>query len=483
MSPNACQNAKKGAKTGFYLLVVLLLFMPLSIKAFYLIDDFEDYPIGELIGNDNWYDYNRIATSSIIKVINHDTYYGQRAIQSQGSGDALYKDIATRTELTTSVALRFELHGATCVGAVMGIFLFSPNQAYCYADVQFISGGMNMNIVNNYDWHILSIKADINGAYCSSSLDGSAWTPAFSSNWHLADGVSRLGVHQVNNMGNTCYLYQDHIIEPTIGVQVVEPTTPLDCIPNIVDFDNLQMAGSVNIPAGDLNIYNKLIIKFDIPLPLESGIMGYDVEIPLPDLTNGQSYNYATTTSLPTSSEAYLVSYVVQGNNPQNGEPTSYDNLCFGTYIAESWLPYFPKKEIVLKRSYATTTLEDCDTFSGIDKIICDIRNTIVSAFYPTPAKLQELQNNADIFKSKFPFNYILATQDFFDSVNQNSQTQQALTLNILGTSGNVDFSFWQQSSGGTITGTFLSIFRGFLTILVLVVFIFWGINYAKRIF
>lgn len=127
--------------------------------------------------------------------------------------------------------------------------------------------------------------------------------------------------------------------------------------------------------------------------------------------------------------------------------------------------------------------LEDCSGYGLTDRLICEIKNFFSRLFSPTPEKITELKNTINLVKDKFPYNYILATKDFFVDLKDNIQ-EQPITFKILGKAGVVNFNFWNSTTTlAGITQNFTDIFKKVWIFIILFIFVFWCISFIKRIF
>ena len=117
-------------------------------------------------------------------------------------------------------------------------------------------------------------------------------------------------------------------------------------------------------------------------------------------------------------------------------------------------------------------TPTDCDTFSGIDKILCNLGNIIQGLFLPSADKLVELQTTINNVSKVFPFNYLNVIAGVFST---QTITENSLTLTIMGNTETINPSYFDIP---LIAG----IKNGF-TILVILAFIFWAIGYIKHFF
>lgn len=115
----------------------------------------------------------------------------------------------------------------------------------------------------------------------------------------------------------------------------------------------------------------------------------------------------------------------------------------------------------------------DCDTFTGIENIICNIGNTIQGIFLPSASKLTELQTTINGVNNIFPFNYLQIISKTFTDVG-NIQ-ENSLTLTIMGNTETINPAFFNLPIFAIIKQSF--------TVLIILAFIFWAIGYIKNFF
>lgn len=151
--------------------------------------------------------------------------------------------------------------------------------------------------------------------------------------------------------------------------------------------------------------------------------------------------------------------------------------LGFKCYMKE---PTIPPPQV----SWEVPELEDCDELTGIERWLCKIKNFIAGIFMPTQTKIDELYNTLGAFQQKFPFNYILALQTFFNSVRVSLDTQKSIPIKILGQEADVSFAFWDKTTTiGGVSETFKNILFDFTTILVFLCWFVWLIHFVRRFF
>jgi hypothetical protein len=265
---------------------------------------------------------------------------------------------------------------------------------------------------------------------------------------------------------------------------ILTPTTPPRNTETIVDFDaGFEVAGTVQIPTSNSNIYTDLVLTFRAPdsfLPAETFV------IDIGELTSGQSYNYSATTTVPITSSGdnfFKVGYTLLGspyggsflNPPINEELLAFDN----TWVKDS-ADDAPDYLITPSIKPDQPALEDCSAYSGADKIFCEFRNFVVGAFLPSDSALNQIGATMSALQNKFPVNYARAVGDTFSDISENVNDGATISFNLLGASGAVDTSIFTADLGAGIT--IGDTIKTIITFLVLAVFYSWAVQYMHRI-
>lgn len=119
-----------------------------------------------------------------------------------------------------------------------------------------------------------------------------------------------------------------------------------------------------------------------------------------------------------------------------------------------------------------TNPEEDCDSYSGIDKVLCNLSNTIQGIFLPSQTKLDELQTTMNKVGNVFPFNYLRIIGTIFSGINITSGN---LTMTMMGNTASLPSEFFNIP--------FIAEIRKGFTIMVYIAFIVWAIGYIKHFF
>jgi len=301
-------------------------------------------------------------------------------------------------------------------------------------------------------------------------------------NFFQLDGGSVGGTWYIDSISGT----YTPAVPPVIAgyAPILTPTLPARNAESIVDLADFTLSGLLEIPTANTHEYHKLIVTFQKP---EAFFPAQTYVFDLGDLVGGQSLNYSATTSIPITTSGvnfFKVSYAVTGStyvgsyadNPPIDEPL----LSFDITWIKDAVGSAPAYLITPSIKPAQDALEDCDSYTGIDAVICNFRNFVVGAFLPSDEALAQIGGTMDALKSKFPMNYAAAISGTFATISSGVNDTATFTVSMLGHSGAVDTSFFTQDLGSGITlGATIKLI---LTFLVFMIFLKWGISYMHRI-
>jgi hypothetical protein len=245
---------------------------------------------------------------------------------------------------------------------------------------------------------------------------------------------------------------------------------------------NFEVKGSLAIPNDNPYIWYHLRLKFWNWNTNKILYFDYD----LPNLKKNQTYNfdYFLDISPILSTSTDLISFSMEAYGKDG-----HGNVFIDYYpqICEIFLGLTPEQPIFTppeEQFPPQPELEDCSQYNIPDRWICEIKNALKSIFLPSSEKINELKQTTDLFKQKFPFNYIDLFKSFYQDINNGINETSTIQFKILGQSGNVDLAFWEnQATIGGITQTFSHIIYNIFLFLFLFIFVLWLISYLKRIF
>jgi hypothetical protein len=476
-----CYPGGRVGAFGAIILALLFGFSGFGRAATFLNDNFNNYISGERLSGQDGYFVELPATTTIWNVFNDAVDY---MLPRNGSGN--FNKIFDDTFTSSTIYVKFKFDGSEYFGrnSIFAVQFFNASDTvYCGADSGFI------NTTNPYsfslnEWHILALEMYLdedNRPHDRIKIDSGAWTAWNDRICAVENGFFNLlrigavdftmtGKISIDNIANDLNLITGY--EATIA-----PESPENCKYNVVDFNNLTISGSIDVPLENPNTYDTLTTRFQVAT---ATIEMYDVQLDLGELTAGETFDYFATFTLPTST--YRVSYILSGTEPIEGKAITDYSYCAGTFVGTGTIP----KEIISElTTFPSASYDTCSGLSGTEKWLCEIKNLISGAILPSPEKITELQINVDLIFQKFPFNYLKEIKNFFiDLTTLSGGERPELTISFLGVAGAVDLSMLQKEfifRGATIS--ILSLIRSVLTILFLLAWIFWAINFAQRIF
>lgn len=127
---------------------------------------------------------------------------------------------------------------------------------------------------------------------------------------------------------------------------------------------------------------------------------------------------------------------------------------------------------------------ESCEDLELLERLVCEIKNTMAGAFLPSQDKINDLKNDLNIIQQKFPFNYLNEASTFFTDLKAGTEATSTISFKLLDKPGVVNFSIWEKSVNlAGSTQTFADILKGLFSGFVLFAFIVWAIGFGKRIF
>lgn len=278
-------------------------------------------------------------------------------------------------------------------------------------------------------------------------------------------------------------------IPPTIAGYdpILTPTTPVNGTSTLVDFDNFQIAGTLQIPSANTWIWDDLNVKF---YKVNSLIASRVYSFSLGDLAAGQSISYNGTTSIPilaAGNNFFKVQYSMTGhkfagsiaNNPTIDWPLLQWTDTWVTDNATSTTP--PASQIILSTLPQQEAQEDCGAYANpLDIMVCNLKNFITGAFLPSNDAINQINQTMAALKTKFPMNYTTAITETFSTIAAGVDDNRGFSLTLYGNTAAVNTAIFSQDLGGGVTlGGAIKLI---LTFLAFGAFLFWGINYMHRI-
>jgi hypothetical protein len=437
-------------------------------------DDFEAYSVGTIKGQGNWFsEYSGCEIQTTYKKT------GAQALSC--TGNTAYR-IGTEA-LATGTAWEFWVYNPSSSNNPDGRFKLIDGNGTTIGLISFLSAA-------NKVYATIGVNQELGAAPKQTWVklgfrwDRAAQTVGYGYNGVWQDFAAPSGFDQ--DVSEIYFLEQNNkaiIIDDITGDPIVvsgydpiiTPTDPPDGETTVVDLDDFTVSGNIQIPTENPFFWTGLIVNFD----QLNGTRHYEKDFTI-DLAAGDSYDWNATTTAD-NLYAYKVSYTAVGYAPQSGFVITYDHYLTGTYITEtaSVLPTWEEQE-----NWTIPAEEDCDGYSGIDKIICQIKNLLTGLVVPSQSKVDSLKNTLTAFNTKFPMNYISALQGFFEDVQDGLDEEAAISFKVLGQSGTLDDSFWDTAItfGGTAQ-TIGSLFKSLITAVFVIAFLGWCLAFLGRVF
>lgn len=256
---------------------------------------------------------------------------------------------------------------------------------------------------------------------------------------------------------------------------VITPVNPLDGVKTVELLTSFSVSGQVKIPTANPYTWHDLNIVFKKWGTSEIFIKN----IPLPDLTGGQTYDYDDTFSLD-DTFLYSVSYNIQGETDFY-TTAIIDHRVAGTYVTHTAALTPTWTEVT---AWTVPTLDDCSILTGLDKLVCEIKNALLGLVVPSQSKYDELSNTMAAFQDAFPLPYLRAFQTFVATTDAGISESAALNFSILGQAATVDFSVYSFSvSIAGLDVAFNVLIRSLLSLLCLAFFLAWAVSFLRSVF
>jgi len=486
---------KNPAFWRFCLIFIALLLIPavkISAQTTFN-DDFESYPVGNLDGNDSWF---QSGGTHYGHIVNNPVYEGTRAgyCYTGSSFLPVYKN-ASSTPLAGTLNMKFLIKDITTGSTGQDMFtIFASGEGFTFAQYGIkiewdaTSSVFNAFSINDYGlswvlfysdvatdtWHDLSFQWDNTTDKMRTIIDTT------SSDWYYTNYPFE-NVYQLRF--SDCYrvpIYIDNMVQidylTNLSDPIFLPTYPTDCVYTSTSTPiTFNATGEIDIPALSPYIWTDFTIS-----ATEFNTASTTYFSTSTNLTGSDIFNYNIPISLPDG--AWKISYTLSGLYQAYEVNITYtaSHYCQATGIGTG-LPSPTWKEISEAEFLG---LEDCSGYPLLERLVCDLKNVFKKIFVPSQQSINDLHTTIDGLKQKAPMNYIFATRNFFSDIKNNINASPTLAFSILGKSGNVDFSFWNNTAtiGGSVQ-SFAEILNVFFTFILVLTFTFWAISYVRKIF
>lgn len=438
------------------------LFVANNALADSITDNFESYPLGNLSDQGNWY------APAKAYVINSRPHTGTKSIYL---ADLTLNYFATSTEngymsfwffySTTTDYLDIDMRSS---GNSQQFDLRVQDDAFSYYSWG-LGGWTTSTMMSGLGWHNLNISWASNGGVFqyNFNLDNAGWSDRYNAGTQINPEIGIARFYSTTNI----------VLDDFVGYTItsdyiyIQPVFPLDCQFNLYENATGTAHGLINNPSGSGKTFNKLKIGF------KDYLTGYYYSIASSTLNipAGALSPYYADFSIGTST--YYLDYSLWDTA---GNYLTFDRCLTSIGYAT------PTSAIDIINQPDYPAQEDCDSLGTTDRLLCELKNFFKGLFFPSGAKVIELQNNINQVKQRFPFSYVAIWTDF--AYNLNNGTSTAITLSFFNASSSVNFTDIDISLDyGTESKGFLDRLRDIFQFVLIISFVVWGINYIKRIF
>lgn len=183
-------------------------------------------------------------------------------------------------------------------------------------------------------------------------------------------------------------------------------------------------------------------------------------------------------TSTPVLAKAYLFAA-----DPAASPHCAFTGSIYDLETSPEWLASSADLAVQFDRSGIENSQmqEDCSAYSGLDKVICDMKNFLLGAILPSNGAITQFQNTLALFNNKFPMSYITPVVSLVGDVWAGINENAAITLTIFGNTGNLDTSIFDLTIPNTAF-TLGQAIKAFFFMIAIMVFLSWAIGYMHRL-
>jgi len=437
-------------------------------------DSFEAYLPGSIKGQGSW---NSEYSGCTIQ-----TSYKKTGAQALSCiGNTAYR--IGPVPLSTGTAWEFWVYNPSSGDHPDGRFKLIDGNGTTIGTISYISSLGNIYATNNVN-QLMGSAPHQSWVQVGFRWDRTAQTVGYGYNGVWTDYPAPAGFDE--DVAEIYFLEQNNkniIVDDITGASItvagydpiIAPTDPLDGQTTIQDLTEFNITGKVEIPTANPWIWHDLNVFFDKLNTTET----YHEIIPLPDLVAGQDYTYSATSTLD-NDYAYSVRYQLAG------ETTYYTTAIYNHAVANTYITYTAPitPSWTIAGPWPIPELEDCSALTGLDKLVCDIKNFLLGMVIPTQAKFDELNNTFKAFLNVFPLPYLRSMQTFITTTNAGINESSGINFSLFGQAGTVDFSALSFSVAvGGLTVDFNDLLKYFLSGACFAAFVFWALNFLNRIF
>lgn len=260
------------------------------------------------------------------------------------------------------------------------------------------------------------------------------------------------------------------------GVININPTFPPDGQITVIEDNEFTATGSWSVSSLSGFDFYEMGIRLE---NLETGF--FTIKGESITGTPGSSDNYSIFID-DLDNQNFRVCYWAQGVTERGIHMIEY--FCDpNSIIRVGQYPDLPI-DIEIETGYPDNHFEDCSEMPLLEKMVCEIKNFAYSMIYPKPEDAIKLRRNFEQVKTRFPMSYI---QVFRKSLSETRSglSERALTISLFGNEGKIDFqglnTEYYEFEGKSFD--LAGLIKRITTAVLIIIFIIYALNYARRIF
>lgn len=268
-------------------------------------------------------------------------------------------------------------------------------------------------------------------------------------------------------------------------------------MPEITEFQEMITISPVFPPEGQITTIaeNYFTATGSWSVSNSSGFDFYEMGVRLENLETGfYTMEGETITGPPGSSDDYSI--LVENLDDQNYRVCYYAQGVTGEGI--HMIEYFCDPDSIIRigsypdlpidieieTGYPDNPFEDCSEMPLLEKMVCEIKNFAFSMIYPKPEDSIKLKRNFEQVKTRFPMSYLQVVKNSFYET-KSGISQRSLTISLFGNEDEIDFqglnTEYYEFEGESFD--LARLIKRITTAVLIIIFIIYALNYARRIF
>ena len=445
------------------------------------VDDFDSYTIGNLTGQGSWTDTPSFTVSgtgcnSGNCARSSNNGYANKIGDTLSTGDWYFQFKYVGT-INTYIELRFWNYS----GGGLGYIYAYPN-----GDIKLNGYTIGNLAPDTYG----TIGVHWTGGNMTANLNGGTLSPAVA----LGGNGTINMIWQFNNYSNDYYLDNFTDVAPPTDHDTISITYPAT---TPAYFDHMTVSYHIQHSHAGFGRADVMLCGGDVFSCETLCENGYNAQY------DSNCFRIINTTGCPdndtfdktlnlssmmvgiqnaTSSLVMAKAYLFAAD-PNATPHCAFTGSIYDLEDSPEWLATSDELGVMYNRNGIETAgqQEDCSQYSGIDNVVCNIKNFFIGAFLPSAGAINQFQNTLSDFNQKFPMAYISAVVtnigDIYTGINENSD----ITLTIFGNTGTVDKSIFDIVIPNTSL-TFGNMIKAFIGMIAIMVFLLWAIGYMHRL-